>query len=221
MIPTLLKFAAALSIFFAASIAIIRMQPAASPPTIAPPEGCFAPCFMGIRPGVTTGYDALELLRTNDWVRYIQNINISTGTRTFSGSISWEWSGRQPAWIDPYHDSWLWADEDHVEYIAIRTRVSLGDLWLAYGAPASGTVFGDTGRRLSLMYYEGIYPRQHMLVNVRGVCPFRDYWSEAVMLTFLDDIPPHLSAPSGGSGLPNAIRSQCTRLLNERGILSP
>ena len=216
IIPTLLKLTAALSIVFAASVAVIRMQPytPAELPTSLTLESCTPPCFMGIHPGVTTGYDALERLRTNRWVRYIQNINVSTGTRMFSGSLSWEWSGRQPAWIDPHHDSWLWMGENHVEYIAIRTQLSLGDLWLAYGAPASGTVFGDEGTRIPFIYYEAVYPRRYVLVTVCGVCPFHDYWSEEARITFLDDMPPRLPAQSRGAGLPSAIRSQFTQLLD-------
>lgn len=180
------------------------------------------PCFMGIRPGVTTGYDALELLRINNWVRYIQNINVATGTRTFSGSISWEWSGRQPTWIDPQHDSWLWMGENHVEYIAIRARVSLGDIWLAYGAPTSGTVFSDADARLPTLYYEAIYPRQHILVTIGGVCPLRNYWSKETLITFRLDMPSRLEAESvRGSGLPGAITPQCAQLLDWRGTPSP
>jgi hypothetical protein len=223
IIPALLKLTAALSILFTASVVIIRMQPytPAELPTSLTMESCALPCFMGIRPGVTTGYDALERLRTSRWVRYIQNINVSTGTRMFSGSVSWEWSGKQPAWIDPHHDSWLWIGETRVEYIAIRTRLSLGDLWLAYGAPTSGTIFGDEGTKLPFIYYEAVYPRQYMLVTVRGVCPFRDYWSELALITFRDVMPSRLPALPRGAGLPTAIRSQCTRLLNQDGIPSP
>lgn len=216
ILSTLLKFAAVLVMFFTGSVALIRTQPYAVPDlrTVSASAACVAPCFMGIHPGVTTGYDALELLRTNRWVRYIQNINVATGSRSFSGSISWEWSGRQPAWIDVADDSWIWTDENRVEYIAIHTNIRLGDIWLAYGAPIGGTVYDDPGARLPSIAYEAVYPRQNMFVTVRGACPFHNYWSETTLITFRDDMPSRLSASQGGSGLHRSITSQCAELLN-------
>ena len=32
-------------------------------------EGCPAPCFLGIRPGITTASDAINLLRDSQWVQ--------------------------------------------------------------------------------------------------------------------------------------------------------
>jgi hypothetical protein len=209
------RVAIASSILFACCIALIRAQPydAADLRALLTSESCSAPCFMGIRPGVTTMDEALELLRTSEWVRYIRHIDLASATLTYSGGIRWEWSGRQPSWIDARHDSWIWMIENRVDYITIRTRVSLGDIWLAYGAPNSGTVFSDVDARLPTIYYEAIYPRDHMFVTVGGVCPIRNYWSEAALIAFRLDMPPRLPASPGGSGLPGSITPQCVQLL--------
>jgi len=59
------------------------------------PNGCPAPCFMGIRPGVTTVEETLKLLEESGWVDQIENQTLS---------ISWSWNGKQPRFIDVYND---------------------------------------------------------------------------------------------------------------------
>src|SRR5882762_8583233 len=56
------------------------------------PEGCPAPCFMGIRPGVTTMDEAEQLLNENQWVN-----KITFASDTY---IAWTWNGKQPSWIN-------------------------------------------------------------------------------------------------------------------------
>jgi len=54
------------------------------------PEGCPSPCFMGIRPGVTTGEEAIRILKMSGWVTQVtQDLNV----------ISWTWNGKQPHYL--------------------------------------------------------------------------------------------------------------------------
>jgi hypothetical protein len=165
---------------------------------------------MGIRPGVTTGDETLELLRASDWVRYIRHINLESDILTYTGSIRWEWSGKQPAWIDTRHDSWIWINENRVNSINIRTRYRLGEIWLAYGAPDEGWVLTDLDARFPTLHYEGAYSRYHILVTAVGVCPIRSFWSKETLITFRDDALQHLQdEPSRAERLPQATTTQC------------
>ncbi|MDX1990948.1 MAG: hypothetical protein SF029_01075 [bacterium] len=57
--------------------------------------GCEAPCFMGIRPGVTTLAEARALLEAHPWVG-----GIEPGGFPATFSLSWRWSGQQPESIN-------------------------------------------------------------------------------------------------------------------------
>jgi hypothetical protein len=57
--------------------------------------GCEAPCFMGIRPGVTTLAEARALLAAHPWVR-----GIEPGGFPVTFSLTWRWSGQQPESIN-------------------------------------------------------------------------------------------------------------------------
>src|SRR5437868_2844239 len=55
------------------------------------PKGCPAPCFIGIRPGVTTMEETLAILKSNQWIGDIQQ---------HAGTIEWTWSEASPRIID-------------------------------------------------------------------------------------------------------------------------
>src|SRR6185369_14911882 len=59
------------------------------------PEDCPPPCFMGIRPGVTTVDEVIKVLQNNKWVGQIENQTQSN----LVGSITWAWSDQTPSWI--------------------------------------------------------------------------------------------------------------------------
>src|SRR3954452_886073 len=54
------------------------------------PDGCPAPCFMGIRPGVTTIEEAGRILEASEWAKDVQNGPFD---------LIWRWSNRKPDWI--------------------------------------------------------------------------------------------------------------------------
>ncbi len=70
-----LKPALLFTLLFAACIGIIRAQPYDDSELrafLTPPSGCAMPCFMGIRPGVTTADEAIAILEAHEWV---SNVN--------------------------------------------------------------------------------------------------------------------------------------------------
>jgi hypothetical protein len=56
------------------------------------PDGCPAPCFMGIRPGVTTMDEALKILEASGW---IETDKPKPSNDDFGNEISFEWNGKQ------------------------------------------------------------------------------------------------------------------------------
>ena len=61
------------------------------------PENCTMPCFMGIRPGVTTVADAVTLLAGSGWVN---QADIRVSTRFNVVRLEWYWNGLQPDIFD-------------------------------------------------------------------------------------------------------------------------
>ena len=62
------------------------------------PEGCPAPCFMGIRPGVTTEDEALKILRSSGWVRDLTQYCMYADCGANGYKIAW--SDKAPSWMN-------------------------------------------------------------------------------------------------------------------------
>src|SRR3954471_1229467 len=88
-------------------------------------DGCLAPCFMGIHPGVTQHEAVIKLLNKNNWVNKI----------TFEDSIyiKWTWSGKQPDWINSTTEGLLSLSNDKVITIQFKTWFRFGNLLLSMG----------------------------------------------------------------------------------------
>jgi hypothetical protein len=95
------------------------------------PEGCPAPCFMGIRPGVTTVDEAIKILEVNKWIGKINNETSDNDI----GFIYWNWSDQAPNWISKNGRGVIWATQKIVHSILIDTQFLLGDTRLVFGLP--------------------------------------------------------------------------------------
>ena len=95
---------------------------------LTPPEGCPAPCFMGIRPGVTTAEEAIAILNNSDWIRGNPQLNTQLSTH-------WPWSNQRSPWIDAQVDGALQVVDDKVDYLTIRTQLRVGDIMALLGQP--------------------------------------------------------------------------------------
>src|SRR5215213_884779 len=97
----LLRYIVLITTLCALAIGVIHAQPNYDGDLRAfllPPEGCATPCFMGIRPGVTTTQEAVERLQDSDWVSRIFDSTITQGGGY--GQIRWNWTAKRPIWID-------------------------------------------------------------------------------------------------------------------------
>ena len=127
LIPTLI---------FTAIIGLIRAQPYDDSQLrtfFAPPDGCPPPCFMGIRPGVTTVNQAIAILQTQKWVN-AESIVVFKVNDNESG-IAWVWNGRQPPSFGEFFPIARINNHQGVIFeIIVYTDVSLGSVIAYYGS---------------------------------------------------------------------------------------
>lgn len=98
------KMMLAFFILFFAAAAVIRAQPYDDSELrafLTPPEGCPAPCLMGLSPGVTTAEEAFAALEMNEWVKNLHHSGYE---------LTWNWTGQQSKFIQTtrpsvYHEN--------------------------------------------------------------------------------------------------------------------
>lgn len=120
------------------------------------PDGCSAPCFLGIQPGVTTGDEALQLLRQQEWVDS-NNLTAWTDPMSRMSWISWVWNGKQPEGL--VHGGYLdysTYENRLVRVLIVSSSFNLGDLVLSLGQPAQGV--------LTTRQHIATFPQAHLFV---------------------------------------------------------
>jgi hypothetical protein len=173
------KLAIISALIFAALIALIRSQPYDDSQLrafLTPPEGCPAPCFMGIRPGVTTMEEALAILEGHEWVAEIVDLNNRNSAGKMN-SVSWHWTMDRPRFILLASTGNLIAEpeRDVVEFIHLTTTIPLADIELLWGTPNEywyTTVAGLTPTPVYLPFLFNYWSEGY---SIRGLapCPYR------------------------------------------------
>ncbi len=118
---------------FTAALLLIRAQPYDDHELreLLLPEGCPAPCFMGIRPGITTVDDAIKILEASGWVSEIDNKKFENN----SGFILWNWRYEKPSWIREELRGGIYINDKVVHAIIIQSEFLLGETRLILGLP--------------------------------------------------------------------------------------
>lgn len=162
------------------------------------PEGCPAPCFMGIRPGVTTMEEARTRLEASGWTRdfhFASGINL-TGTDTFV-SLTWQWNDNRSPLLDATSPAFIVGFEQSadalVDEIYVATTVPVGMIPILLQAPQRyrfGTLFPPasvTARILARL--STLYDKVEASVNL--VCPlkFGGIWNLKSNLYFYSQSP--------------------------------
>jgi len=131
-----------LTLLLAFGIGAMRVLPAPDPDTAGferlfqTSDECDTPCLLGIRPGIPLA-EAMTLLRAHDWISGV------TVPNTFLPElyVYWNWSGRQPDFIDTSVPGQLFARSDtddtghYVIEVAVMTRLRFHELQRALGTP--------------------------------------------------------------------------------------
>lgn len=96
------------------------------------PPDCVLPCWQGIRPGVTTGDEAMTILQHHPWIsRATQHAEFVFAN--VDNRIDLTWSGQQPGWINGAFDGAVGIRDNIVRWIAFETNIPLGEIVLALG----------------------------------------------------------------------------------------
>lgn len=194
MIHFLLKFAFALTILLALPVLLIRAQPYDDRATRAlVSDSCIMPCFLRIRPGITTMSEAVAIVGGHEWVAngplgfpsQIRDAALFNAVvpRTL---INLRWTEDLPEWIDETQTGGLSVEDQNVLGLIIATRLSLGEIFLAFGQPDEAWFSHSDARQFT---YSAWYAGQGLLISAQGICPTRRYYNFQVRVAFRPDSP--------------------------------
>lgn len=178
------------TIFFAVLLLLIHAQPyddyGLSQQVSA--RDCALPCFMSIRPGLTTVDEAYQRLSESAWVGDISKQVLND----LYGTITWTWSAQKPAWIAGHTKGQVQIRDRVVSAIVINTRLLLGDTRLLLGLPDTEIVDTKANANREGIYYFAFYTRQGLLIQRWLSCPIHEPLQTPVTLN-LSQARPGLS----------------------------
>lgn len=143
------------------------------------PKGCPAPCFMGIRPGLTNKNDALQILEATGWMErseYIQERDV----------IRITWKQNSPAWLvsnGASGSAFLWLTNGIVNQLSLETNLMIGDIQLSEGQPNYRQISLMNSGTGSYLFYTAVYPAKRVMITVT-----RDCATQKTNLNYLDKV---------------------------------
>lgn len=125
MVVSSLKLSLILFVLFAIPLLLIRARAyeGQDMQALFAPEDCPLPCFMGIRPGVTTVEDALTILEASGRV---ENVQVDWEL----GFVNWDWKGVPPAGVNGAGLSYISFVQDTVSIISLSVLFQYGDFFM-------------------------------------------------------------------------------------------
>jgi hypothetical protein len=158
LIRFLLKLGIAFSLLSAFCIALIRAQPYDDSELrafLTPPEGCPAPCFMGIRPGVTTWDEAQAILHSNSQVG---EVNPGIFSPTYQ-EATFSWGEEERFLLDGnpvvrvFYGN-IVAHDGIVHWLSIPTSIQVYEVLLWFGKPDQAYSVMSRGTSVTAHYIE-------------------------------------------------------------------
>ncbi len=177
------RLALTLLILSIAAVALSHARPYDSEAVrvlLAAPADCAAPCWSGIRPGVTSAEDAVALLKANPWVDEIRPLG-DHGLAD-SNAVVWSWKGTKPFPVDEGFGGVLHLARGVITDVTMPTLITLGDNWLLFGPAARGT-FMHAGYPYSQYDIDDIsYPERGLTLRlvVERPATFAHFWGARV-----------------------------------------
>ncbi|MBZ0293419.1 MAG: hypothetical protein K8L99_12705 [Anaerolineae bacterium] len=141
-------------------------------------EDCPALCFMGLYTGMDT-QTALDKLNHHAWVRAVY-ITESAGDNQ---TINWRWNGQQPPFFNGLRSGTSAAQGNMITSISLPTTLTMGDIWLIFGAPERGAI--------DSVYHFAEYTAQGFSIRARASCTH--FWtarSDVFISTRQYQLPP-------------------------------
>lgn len=146
------------------------------------PEGCKMPCFMGIRPGMTTMDEAVKVLNTSDWTSNLETISDEKGQLN---SLTWNWTDAAPTIFDHKITAEIEANYPGmqsipiVENIQLDITVHVGELYLLWGEP-DATDSGPPGfTNENVAFVSALYLSKGLYIGTIVHCPVTEerFWN--------------------------------------------
>lgn len=195
-----LRAAGLLLLGFIAALLFLRSQPYDDHEIrlLLIPDNCPAPCFMGIRPGITTRDEALELLKASKWVE-TDTAEVIDGTQGPTSTL--QWNGKQPNLISEWFGLSLVFQEFSPYRVAkmsfqIQYEMPLGSLNLALGRPSAFGGYLIMGKNFGMgqnsFAFDVYYDTYHVDLYTISGCPIRlDNLLKTKMVTinYYDSLP--------------------------------
>ncbi|MBA3869063.1 MAG: hypothetical protein H0X30_07910 [Anaerolineae bacterium] len=165
-----LRLSLILLLIFTAALLLIHTQPYDDHELrqfLLPTAGCPAPCFMGIRPGVTKVEEAIKILEASGWLdRYNYEQQDATAIRI-------KWNDNRPAWLGsnmPYGQTTMWIRNGLVEQIFVETNVMLGAVDLSIGRPPFQHISLNYNNGQYYLFYVALYPTENINISISRDC---------------------------------------------------
>ncbi len=189
MLNRALVFVIALTVLFTCLIGGTRVIPYDSrriPALIDAPEArgiCTAPiCWLNIAIGSTGWTRVYENLATHEWVaRYSPDPDFGTG-EVSTGAFSVAWANTHPAWVNGLRPITYWSERGVIVYTRFYSQLTLGDLWLTYGAPDISRIVGRGDVRQSVLLYAALWRDHGLAGSIFITCPARLAWDQPVTI---------------------------------------
>jgi hypothetical protein len=170
----LLRISILIAVLLALPIFFIRAQPY-DDSELRTLLNCPTPCFIGIRPGVTTVQAAVQILEAQPSFADTVGLNPPYGVR---------FRANHPhGLIDDSVYSYLERRDGIIQWFRVHTNMTLGDVWAAYGQPDWGARTYTMGS--SFIYYAIGYNHIsfEFAVNIeQGQIDFADIFRKKVTL---------------------------------------
>jgi hypothetical protein len=130
------------------------------------PEGCPAPCFMGIRPGVTTGEEAIQLLQKSGWAEHFEYV-------LYGSELKLKWNHSSPSWLTNdgvYGGPVIWIQHGLVSEFRIDTTLSLGAIQLVFGTSPLQKIYVEHREGYKFLFYAVVYADTSIFTSVSNDC---------------------------------------------------
>ena len=144
---------------------------------LSPPDDCDSPCFLGVRPGITSIYQAVNELGEHQWVgdvdQFDTGIRTDSRTVTLAKRVNWFWNGQQPDWLEGDQVSTLfyYPTVGRVDKIIVDTGLTVGAIQFVLGRPdvqQFATRYQVDGYWWT---YEASFESANLTIRIEAPCP--------------------------------------------------
>lgn len=188
----LINLAATVLAILAIAIIFIRLEPFDDRGlhNLLSAEECQLPCFMGIRPNITTATQAYDLLQqqglVSKWIEPPHPLE-QIGDDSGFGLLRWRWSHKRPTPLSDVDGSLVYNRKTGliITFGPMGTHLSLGEALIILGQPLLGYMSGSYNDRGGPIFTHVIGYSQPQVSLVSSIqCPMtvRELWAAPVAL---------------------------------------